>query len=330
MLQIAATQPAHHFIFFSENKLTGSNVQSIITSPAPKTALVWKLWYDYKLPALLKKHKADIFIGPCISSRTKIPQFLFIAEDGASNKKQGKLVKKWLPAFFARATRIITTSEIRRNKIIDQYKIIPEKISSIYPPADPQFQPMNWEEKEAVKKQFSEGKEFFLAPVQLNNHNDLINLLKAFSFFKKRQKSNMQLLIITDAEKNPAVKSLSSYKYRDDVKLLYGLLTPAIAKLAAAAYTFIDVEGNVSVSINALRTHVPLILPDKELMHGFFKDASLYCNFEQVEHTAQQMMLVFKDENKRNELIENARLRSQEFELEVVAGSLCCAITKAD
>jgi glycosyltransferase involved in cell wall biosynthesis len=39
------------------------------------------------------------------------------------------------------------------------------------------------------------GNEYFIYSGEIGTHKNLLNLLKAFSAFKKRQKSNMQLLI---------------------------------------------------------------------------------------------------------------------------------------
>ena len=59
---------------------------------------------------------------------------------------------------------------------------------------------MDWEEKELIKEKYADGKAYFLFSGDINQRSNLINLLKAFSFFKKRQKSNMLLLIAGNAD----------------------------------------------------------------------------------------------------------------------------------
>ena len=57
------------------------------------------------------------------------------------------------------------------------------------------FRPFTWTEKESWKDSFTEGREYFLYVGSVHPRKNLINLLKAFSGFKKRQKTNMQLVI---------------------------------------------------------------------------------------------------------------------------------------
>ena len=54
---------------------------------------------------------------------------------------------------------------------------------------------------------------------QFNNGNDLLNLLKAFSVFKKRQKSNWKLVLTGNLRQydKKFLEDLRTYKYRDDV-----------------------------------------------------------------------------------------------------------------
>ena len=86
----------HQFIFiFARNSLSEnnnpSNVIKVISGPRANTVLLWKIWYDYTLPGLLRKCKADVLVntdGAC-SLRTIIRQCLFINDlyflNGISN-----------------------------------------------------------------------------------------------------------------------------------------------------------------------------------------------------------------------------------------------------
>jgi glycosyltransferase involved in cell wall biosynthesis len=70
-----------------------------------------------------------------------------------------------------------------------------------------------------VKQQLTEGKEYFLYVGAIHPRKNLINLLKGFSWFKKRYQSNMKLVLVGRmAWKNEMfLKQLESYKYRNDV-----------------------------------------------------------------------------------------------------------------
>ena len=63
-------------------------------------------------------------------------------------------------------------------------------------------EPISFEKREKVKEEYADGNEFFLHAGNINEDKNLMNLLKAFSAFKKRQRSNMQLLIIGKSGNN--------------------------------------------------------------------------------------------------------------------------------
>src|SRR3989337_2584523 len=60
--------PDHEFIFvfdriYDANFLFNKNVMAVVTGPRANNPLMWKLWYDVKIPALLRKHHADVFVS---------------------------------------------------------------------------------------------------------------------------------------------------------------------------------------------------------------------------------------------------------------------------
>src|SRR6266540_5837013 len=77
--------PEHQFIFIlarsNDNRFAfSSNITPVITGPPAKHPLLWKYWYDVKLPRILKKIKADVFVsfdGWC-SLTTRVPQCLVL------------------------------------------------------------------------------------------------------------------------------------------------------------------------------------------------------------------------------------------------------------
>src|SRR5688572_8728117 len=77
--------PEHEFIIiadYADSNLyqVGKNVTTVITRQPVRHPLLRKLWFDFKLPAILKKYKADIFVscdGFC-SLTTQLPQFILL------------------------------------------------------------------------------------------------------------------------------------------------------------------------------------------------------------------------------------------------------------
>lgn len=60
--------PQHEFVFifdqpYDTRDLFNKNVMTVVTGPAATNLFLKKIWYDVKIPALLRKHKADLFIA---------------------------------------------------------------------------------------------------------------------------------------------------------------------------------------------------------------------------------------------------------------------------
>ena len=68
---ITDQKPAEQFSFYS-------NIEIILVKPLSKNPLLKKIWWDIKLPAILKKVKADLFISfhNACSLTAVIPQIL--------------------------------------------------------------------------------------------------------------------------------------------------------------------------------------------------------------------------------------------------------------
>jgi len=322
LLKVVAANPQHHF-FFIANSITDKNLiskNSSIVTDAPKTTsiLLWKIWYSYKLPVLLKKYKAGVFINmdSICSLKTNVPQCLIIPD--LSLQSLFSFYKKNTAAFFKKASSIITFSQFVKNEICKTYTVATEKVAVIYTGASDFF--LQDDEKENTREKYSEGKEFFLFTGEINTVNNLVNLLKAFSFFKKRQMSNMQLLIATKviSSDNVFVKSLKSYKYRNDVKLLQDVEEDELVKITAAAYAFVYATHQgvfYARVLQAMQCGVPVIASNTPIMHEICGDAALFTDPAIFENIADKMMLVFKDENKRNDLITKGKKKVAQFPL---------------
>jgi hypothetical protein len=83
--RIVRMHPEHEFIFFFDRPyasefIFASNVTPVIIGPPARHPLLWKIWYDIKIPAALKKYKADVFVSAdgFISLHTKVPQCLVL------------------------------------------------------------------------------------------------------------------------------------------------------------------------------------------------------------------------------------------------------------
>ena len=337
---IAANYPEHEFIFIGEKELTAQNnglqnVKRIILPQHSDNPILWKLWYNYKLPSTLKKVKADILFtadGVC-SLRTKVPQCLiindlaFLQYPEWYSKKYLRFIKSNTGGFLKKAKTVVTFSATLKNEVAKRYDVVENKITVIPATSGKKYQPITREAKELVKEKYTEGKEYFLFSGRIHPGSNLVNLLKAFSLFKKRQKSNMLLIIASQdiLQDAPFVESLKLYKYRHEVKLIPGLNNDILKEITATAYACINMaplHNDIAGLFNAMQCGVPVIAGNLHIAMELLEDAALFANGDVPEHIAERLMLLYKDETKRNELVKKAMLQSSKYHLNQTADAL--------
>ncbi len=328
--RLAGQQPQHTFVFFFDKPFNPAfvfpnNVEPVVVSPKALHPLTFWWWLAIKIPYALKKYKADVFISPesFCSLFTNVPQVLVIHNLTFLHypnfiKNYLWFYKRYVRRSIKKAKVLSTISEFLKQDIIKEYKVAEDKIWNVGSAANPVFKPIDWQERENIKDNFSEGCEYFVFGESGYSEKNLMNLLKAFSIFKKWQKTNMKLLV---AEKfkyqyKDFVKKLKTYKYRDDVKVLSYSPEQELAKVVAAAYALVlpTLHEGFSVAIvEAMQCEVPVIASDKSSMREVGGEAALYANPLNPEEIAAQMKIIFKDEQLRSRLINMGKIQVLNF-----------------
>ena len=274
-----------------------------------KRSLLESFWWDFKLPRLLKKINAAVFISfdnRC-SMNTPIPQCL--VTEGIINVR-----RKWIK----KASLILVSSQsgIKLIEGIDKFE---EKIKVVYPGIIGTSSKVDNKELESIKKYYGGGKEFFLYNSRLDLNEQFIDLLKSFSIFKRRQQSGMNLLIMSKS--NPIFeKNLASYKYREDVKFIDPDDENEYARITAVAYAVVlpfNNKNDMLPALEAMQYGVPVIVSMDSPVHEISEDAALFSG--SIKETADNMMRLYTNEQFRSELIENGRRLASGFTIEKTA-----------
>jgi len=327
--RLANQHTEHRFLFLQDKVHDASfalpeNVTTVTITPEPKNLITYKWWYDVKLPLALKKHQPDLFIGSYgfCSLSTPIPQVLIVHDlaflhKGLAGAASGKnFYKKYFPAFIKRSKAVATLSGFVKEEIESKYTS-DTTIKVISSGAADHFKPMEWEQREQIKEQYTAGCEYFVFTAGFEPASRLLNVLKAFSLFKKRQKTNMKLVITGElAFYKKEFEKLNTYKYRNELVILENLTGIEKAKVVAAAYAFIFTTGYPGFAapvVEALQCEVPVIASAKTSAQEIAADAALYVDAGKPEEIAEEMKRVFKDEQLRSKLITAGKERAKLF-----------------
>lgn len=346
MERMVMAHPEHRFHFFFDRPydskfIFSSNVTGHVLAPPARHPLLWKYWFDVKVPRMLKKVKADVFFSPdgqC-SLTTRVPQCLtvhdlgFLHHPASYQKTHQWYYQFYTPKFIRRAKTVITVSDFSRKDILERYATPEIKLTVVYNGVKDIFQPLDVDAQAAVKDQFTSGDEYFLYAGAIHPRKNLVNLLKAFSIFKRRLHSSFKLVLAGRlAWKNDAfLDLLKTYKYKDDVVLTGYVEESELAKLMASAYAFVYpslFEGFGVPVMEAMKCRVPVLTSKASSMEEITKGAALYFDPQNPAELGEKLMRIYKDEDGRKELIEKGASIAQQYSWKRTADSVWQAISQ--
>jgi len=333
ILLLAAQHPDDHFIFFinkgDKSLLQNKNCTPALISPSIKNNLLLYYWYNFKLPALLNRYNADAFINesPVCSFRADIPQYTVIKDiDFLSNslKKIEPILykRKIFPTLVKKVAGLIVAHEASSKKISLLYPVTLNKIYTIFPGFHEDYQAIAQQDKESIKSKYTGEKDYFTFFINPSNKSCLLPVLKAFSQFKKWQRSNMQLVVLTDhININNIIKDFNLYKYREDVRAIVYTGDKESIKIIGSSYALICGYPGLdksNMAVKGMKCEVPVIFLNNE---SPFKEAAIHIAPDE-KPIAESMMVLYKDEHYRENLIMEGRKYALQFSWENTAGAL--------
>lgn len=338
--------PEHEFIFFFDRPYDPSfvfapNVTPVVVSPQARHPILFYIWFEWQIPRLLRKYKADVFLSPdgYLSLSTKVPTCLVIHDLAFEHYPEHfqlshKLYwRHYSPRFAQKAERIVTVSTYSKQDIIKHYGVEPEKIDIVYNGAHDEYKPISWEEREEVKKKYTDGCEYFVFAGALHPRKNIVNLLKAFIQFKKKQRSNMKLVIVGRFawKYEEVVKMREEMPFKEDVRWVGYMGVGDLSKVIGGAYALVYAslfEGFGIPILEALECNVPAIISNTSSMPEVAGEAGMLVDPLNVQDIADKMQLIYKDEALRSKLIAAAKEQVKKFDWDVSADKLWDSLMK--
>ena len=345
--RMVVNHPEHEFYFlfdrpYDSSFIFGKNVTPVVLFPPTRHAVLWYWWFEWSVPQALKKIKPDVFLSPdgYLSLSTQVPTVLVIHDLAFEHypqyvdKVSSAYYRYFTPKYCHKATKIATVSNFSKQDIISRYNIDAEKISITYNGVKEQFQPISENEKEKVRKQFSEGKAYFVYAGSLHPRKNIARLFKAFDKFKSDSKCDYKL-IIAGAKgwmMQEIDEAYNAMQFKNEVIFTGHLNTEDLAKVIAAAKAMVYVslfEGFGIPIIEAMKCEVPVITSNTSSMPEVAGNAAIIINPENEVAISHAMMQLYSNETLCNELIAKGRLQHQKFTWDNTATQLWEIIKQA-
>lgn len=305
--------PEHEIIVLTreDERLSPVTDIDIVSVKAPSSFL--SASFKQRIKKELKRLQPDRFFS--VMPLSGMEGYIWIAsplelmmKEAAHAHNQAEYVSK-LQKEVTSAGSIVLFTIAETMWLIDKLKIQEEKIKLVYKSPATLLSPAGWEERESVKEQYADGNEYFLCH-PTKSVEVLTWVLKAFSGFKKWQRSNMKLLVSAETELHEAVKNLlEHYRFHDDVvvteaenDIYYKLLRSAYAVLLPERFF-----PATDLMYAAFSCEVPVLTAGASACADVSEGASLNFVYENKEDLTRVMLEIFRDEQLRGQLVSKGK-----------------------
>lgn len=302
-----------------ESLNTNETFVKINVKPNKKIAAF--IWSHYTLPSLLKKSIPDVFIsefGYSIENKNT-NHFLFFSNADFLETLFYTSKKAFVKSLFE-CKKIFVTEDFIKDLLIEKYAIDKEKIVVTYYDITENTRLLGYEQKAAIKEKFTSGVDYFLYEINNEQSVDLITVLKAFSQFKKWQKSSIKLVFYTSNKyAQKLIKDFNLYKYKDDV-VFVNEAAVSLHEIVATSFLLIHFSAYKpnSIATCAMQNYVPIIAADTTKNRSLFEDAAMYAAATDVS-IAAQIQFLYKDEFACRALQLNATAIIQKYQAQKAA-----------
>lgn len=142
---------------------------------------------------------------------------------------------------------------------------------------------------------------FFVCYASNATSEEMMQLLKAFSFFKKRMSSTTRLIIITENEGvEKTINNFDGYKHKADIQFIFTYTQTELQSLIGSSISFINFSQQMLSFFSlyyAINVGAAIIARETNHTKSVFDESLAYFNSQ--ETLAAQMINMYKDENLR-------------------------------
>lgn len=340
LLRITRDHPEHQFLFifdrpFDDEFIFSGNVTPIVLSPPTRHPILWYIWFELRIPRILKKYKADLFFSPdgYLSLSTSVKQLAAIHDINFAHRPKdlpwltAKYYNYFFPRFARKAKRIVTVSFFSKEDITRSYRINSDKIDVVYNGVNTLYTPTSQEEKTKTKADYANGRDYFLFIGSLHPRKNICGLLRAFDAFRTLVDSDMKLLIVGESmfKTNDIEMAYEGMRHKNDVVFTGRLDNEQLHQVlgAAMALTFVPFfEGFGIPVIEAMNSGVPVICSNTTSLPEVGGNAVLYVDPFSMSQIKDAMVKLYQEKELRESLIQKGFVQKDKFSWDKTADLL--------
>lgn len=346
MKRITQSHPEHEFLFifdrkYSDEVIFSDNIIPVVAYPQARHPILWYLFFEWGIPPLLKKFKADIFISPdgWLSLRSKIPSLAvihdlnFFHEPSWVDNLPRKYYNYFFPRFIRKADRIATVSEFSKSDISERFQIDPSNIDVVYNGAEERFQPVDKETRQHVREVHSEGAPYFLFLGLVHPRKNLTRIIQAYEWFRRTSGDTVKLLVVGSTKywTEDTRKAFEMSPFRNDILLkgrlaekeLNGVIASSVALVYASLF-----EGFGIPILEAMKCEIPVITSNISSMPEVGGNAVCYVDPYSVQSIGEAMLKLWSDSSYCLELVNKGKDQCKKFTWDITADRLWKSLKK--
>jgi glycosyltransferase involved in cell wall biosynthesis len=345
--RITNEHPEHEFIFifdrpYDKEYIFSDNVSAVVAPPPARHPVLWYLWFEWSIPYVLKKYKADLFVSldGYLSMASDVPTVVAIHDVNFEHYPKSipwsmyKFLHYYSPRYAHKAKRIITVSEFSKKDISEQYGIDPAKIDVVYNGANEDYKPVSDQVKISIRDKYSSGEEYFLYVGSIHARKNMENMMNAYDEFKKKHHTHHKFLIVGNKKwwTDSMEKTYQSLTFKNDVIFMGRVPMDELLKITASAFALVYVpffEGFGIPITEAMKCEVPVITSNITSMPEVAGDAALLIDPFSVASITSAMEKLVNNEKLRTELIGKGKVQATVFYWQRTADLLWQSIEKA-
>ncbi len=325
------SHPEDTFIFlfdrpFDPRFVYAENVTPLVLAPRARFAPLFYAWFEWSVPAALKKHGVDVFFSPdsMCSLSSKVPTVMTCHDLVPLHfPLQVPLLHRHyllrdLPKFLRRAEQVLTVSEYVRQDIAHTCDIPLDKVTAIYNGCREGFLPLNNKDKQLVRDKFAEGQPYFFYAGAIHPRKNIPRLIRAFDLFKKKTAAPTKLLLAGRfAWQTGEVRTACEQAmHRHDIHFLGYVSAEDLCRLTASAtaMTYVSLsEGFGLPMLEAMHCDTPVMAANASCLPEIAGEAALLVDPLSETDMANGLESLWREQTLVQSLIEKGRGQREKF-----------------